>query len=86
MKSKWLVIAGIILITISLKFGAYFASIHIQIGELDLTLIDPDQNTPLIISAIVFFAVAGVLVKDFIYIVMLPRASDKKVYYLRCIS
>ncbi len=65
-KSKWLVIADIVLFMISLKFGAYFASIYIQTGEFDITGIDPDQNTPLIISAIVFLAVVGVLVKDFI--------------------
>ena len=66
MKSKGLVIAGIVLIIISLIFGAYFAPIYIQTGEFDITGIDPDQAIPLIISAIIFFTGVGVLVKGFI--------------------
>ena len=49
-----------------LKFGDYYASVYFHTGELDITGIDRVQNKPLIFSAIVFFAVAGVLVKDFI--------------------
>jgi hypothetical protein len=66
LKSKGLVIAGIVLIIISLIFGAYFAPIYNQGGEFGISGIDPDQAIPLIISAIIFFSGVGVLVKGFI--------------------
>src|SRR5918996_1209059 len=49
MKSKGLVIAGIVIIIISLIFGAYFAPIYNQAGEFGIGGIDPDQAIPLII-------------------------------------
>jgi hypothetical protein len=66
MKSKGLVIAGIVLIIMSLVFGAYFAPIYIQAGEFRISGIDPDQAVPLIISIVIFFAGVGLLLKGFI--------------------
>jgi hypothetical protein len=43
MKNKGLVIAGIVIIIISLIFGAYFAPIYNQAGEFGISGIDPDQ-------------------------------------------
>jgi Na+/proline symporter len=50
MKNKGLVITGIVLIIISLIFGAYFAPIYTQTGEFGISGIDPDQVVPLIIN------------------------------------
>jgi hypothetical protein len=66
MKSKGLVIAGIIIIIISLIFGAYFAPIYNQGGEFGISEIDPDQAVPLIIFVLIFFTGVGLLVKGFI--------------------
>jgi hypothetical protein len=66
MKSKGLVIAGIVLIIISLIFGAYFVPIYTQAGEFRISGIDPDQLVPLIISIVIFFGGVGLLVKGFI--------------------
>ena len=54
MKNKDLVIAGIVLIIISLIFGAYFAPIYTQTGEFGISGTDPDQAVPLIISIVIF--------------------------------
>jgi hypothetical protein len=66
MKSKGLVIAGIVLIIISLIFGAYFAPIYNQAGEFGISGIDPDQAVPLILFVVIFFTGVGFLVKGFI--------------------
>jgi Na+/proline symporter len=66
MKNKGLVIAGIVLIIISLIFGAYFAPIYTQAGEFGISGTDPDQLVPLIISIVIFFGGVGLLVKGFI--------------------
>jgi hypothetical protein len=66
MKNKGLVIAGIVLIMISLIFGAYFSPIYTQTGEFGISRIDPDQAVPLIISIVIFFGGIGLLVKGFI--------------------
>jgi hypothetical protein len=66
LKDKGLVIAGIVLIIISLIFGAYFAPIYNQEGEFGISGIDPDQAIPLIIFAIIFFSGVGVVVKGFV--------------------
>jgi hypothetical protein len=66
MKSKGLVIAGIVLIIISLIFSAYFAPIYNQAGEFGISGIDPDQTVPLIISVVILFTGVGFLVKGFI--------------------
>jgi hypothetical protein len=55
MKNKGLVIIGIVLIIISLIFGAYFVPIYTQAGEFRTSGIDPDQLVPLIISIVIFF-------------------------------
>ena len=54
MKNKGLVIIGIVLIIISLIFGAYFAPIYTQTGEFGISGTDPDQAVPLIISIVIF--------------------------------
>ncbi|GEM_PF-2073099 len=66
MKNKGLAIVGIVLIIISLIFGAYFAPIYTQAGEFEISGIDPDQLVPLIISLVIFFGGVGLLVKRFI--------------------
>lgn len=66
MKSKGLVIAGNVLIIISLIFGAYFAPIYNQSGEFGISEIDPDQAVPLVIFVLIFFTGVGLLVKGFI--------------------
>ena len=66
LKSKVLVIAGIVLIIISLIFGAYIAPIYTQTGEFGIRGIDPDQAVPLIISIVIFVGGVGLLVKGFI--------------------
>ncbi|MGH9979460.1 MAG: hypothetical protein ACRD8Z_27025 [Nitrososphaeraceae archaeon] len=66
MKNKGLVIAGIVLIMISLIFSAYFAPIYNQGGKFGVSGIDPDQAIPLIIFVIIFFTGVGVIVKGFI--------------------
>jgi hypothetical protein len=66
MKNKGLVIAGTVLIIISLIFGAYFAPIYNQAGEFGISGIDPDQFVPLIISLVIFLGGVGLLVKGFI--------------------
>ncbi|HZA70794.1 MAG TPA: hypothetical protein VE548_13950 [Nitrososphaeraceae archaeon] len=66
MKNKGLVIVGIVLIIISLIFGAYFAPIYNQRGEFGISGIDPDQAIPLIIFVIIFFGGIGLIVKRFI--------------------
>jgi Na+/proline symporter len=66
MKNKGLIIAGIVLIIISLIFGAYFAPIYTQAGEFGISRIDPDQLVPLVISIVIFFGGVGLLVKGFI--------------------
>lgn len=66
MKSKGLVIAGGVLIIMSLVFGTYFAPIYTQAGEFGISGIDPDQAVPLIISILIFFGGVGLLVKGFI--------------------
>ena len=66
MKNKGLVIIGIVLIIISLIFGAYFAPIYTQTGEFGISGINPDQAVPLIISIVIFFGGVGLLVKGFI--------------------
>ena len=63
MKNKGLVIIGIVLIIISLIFGAYFAPIYTQEGEFRISGLDPDQAVPLIISIVIFFGGVGLLVK-----------------------
>jgi hypothetical protein len=68
MKSKGLVIAGIVLIIISLIFGAYFAPIYNQAGKFGISGIDPDQVVPLIIFVVIFFIGVGLLVKDIIQV------------------
>jgi hypothetical protein len=50
MKSKGLVIIGIVLIIMSLIFGAYFAPIYTQAGEFGISEIDPDQAIPLLVE------------------------------------
>lgn len=53
MKSKGLVVAGIVLIIISLVFVAYFAPIYnqasINAADFEISGIDPDQAVPLIV-------------------------------------
>ena len=53
MKSKGLVIAGIVLLIISLVFVAYFAPIYnqasINAADFEISGIDPDQAVPLIV-------------------------------------
>ena len=53
MKSKGLVIAGIVLLIISLVFVAYFAPIYnqasINAADFEISGIDPDQAVPLFI-------------------------------------
>jgi hypothetical protein len=66
LKSQGLVIAGIVLIIISLVFGAYFAPIYTQAGKFGISGIDPDQAVPLIISIVIFFGGMGLLLKGFI--------------------
>jgi len=66
MKSKGLVIACIVLIIISLIFGAYFAPIYNQAGEFGICGIDPDQAVPLIIFVVILFTGVGFFVKGFI--------------------
>jgi hypothetical protein len=66
LKSKGLVIVGIVLIIISLIFGAYFAPIYTQTGEFGISGIDPDQAVPLIISIVIIFGGVGLLLKGFI--------------------
>jgi hypothetical protein len=66
MKNKGLVTIGIVLIIISLIFGAYFAPIYTQAGEFEISGIDPDQLVPLIIFLVIFFGGVGLLVKGFI--------------------
>jgi Na+/proline symporter len=66
LKSKGLVIVGIVLIIISLIFGAYFAPIYTQTGEFGISGIDPDQAVPMIISIVIFFGGVGLLLKGFI--------------------
>jgi hypothetical protein len=66
MKNKGLVIVDIVLIIISLIFGAYFAPIYTQTGAFGISGIDPDQLVPLIISLVIFFGGVGLLVKGFI--------------------
>jgi hypothetical protein len=71
MKSKGLVIAGTVLIIISLVFIAYFAPIYnqanINAGDFEISGVDPDQAVPLIIFIVIFFTGVGLLVKGFIY-------------------
>ena len=43
MKNKGLVIAGIVLIIISLIFGAYFAPIYTQAGEFGISGTNPES-------------------------------------------
>jgi hypothetical protein len=45
MKNKGLVIIGIVLIIISLIFGAYFVPIYTQAGEFRISGIDPACTT-----------------------------------------
>jgi hypothetical protein len=66
LKSKGLVITGIVLIITSLIFGAYFAPIYTQTGEFEISGIDPDQAVPLIISIVIFLGGMGLLVKGFV--------------------
>jgi len=70
MKSKGLVIAGIVLIIISLVFVAYFAPIYnqasINAADFEISGIDPDQAVPLFIFIVIFFTGVGLLVKGFI--------------------
>jgi hypothetical protein len=66
LKRKGLVIAGIVVIIISLIFGAYFAPIYTQTGKFEISGIDPDQAVPLIISIVIFFGGVGLLVKGFV--------------------
>jgi hypothetical protein len=70
MKSKGLVIAGIVLLIISLVFVAYFAPIYNQAGinaaDFEISGIDPDQAVPLFIFIVIFFTGVGLLVKGFI--------------------
>jgi hypothetical protein len=70
MKSKGLVITGIVLIIISLVFVAYFAPIYnqasINAGDFEISGIDPDQIVPLFIFIIIFFTGVGLLVKGII--------------------
>ena len=56
MKNKGLVIIGIVLIIISLIFGAYFVPIYTQAGEFRISGIDPDRLVPLIISKVISLA------------------------------
>lgn len=71
MKSKGLVIAGIVLVIISLIFGAYFAPVYYQAsintGDFEINGIDPDQAVPLFIFIVIFFTGVGLLVKGFSY-------------------
>jgi hypothetical protein len=70
MKSKGLVVAGIVLIIISLVFVAYFAPIYnqasINAADFEISGIDPDQAVPLFIFIVIFFTGVGLLVKGFI--------------------
>jgi hypothetical protein len=66
LKSKGLAITGIILIIISLIFGAYFAPIYNQSEGFGINEIDPDQAVPLVIFVVIFFTGVGLLVKGFI--------------------
>jgi hypothetical protein len=70
MKSKGLVITGIVLIIISLVFVAYFAPIYnqasINAGDFEISGIDPDQTVPLFIFIVIFFTGVGLLVKGII--------------------
>jgi hypothetical protein len=70
MKSKGLVIAGIVLLIISLVFVAYFAPIYnqasINAADFEISGIDPDQAVPLFIFIVIFFTGVGLLVKGFI--------------------
>jgi hypothetical protein len=66
MKSKGLVLAGIVIIIISLIFGAYFAPIYNQAGKFGISGIDPDQAIPLIIFVVIFFTGVGLSVRGFI--------------------
>jgi hypothetical protein len=66
MKSKGLVIAGSLLIIMSLVFGAYFAPIYTKAGELGIRGIDPDQAVPTNHFYSNFLWWVGLLVKGFI--------------------
>jgi hypothetical protein len=70
MKSKGLVVAGIVLIIISLVFVAYFAPIYnqasINAADFEISGIDPDQAVPIFIFIVIFFTGVGLLVKGFI--------------------
>lgn len=63
MKTKGLVVAGIVLIIISLVFVAYFAPIYNQASinpaDFEISGIDPDQAVPLFIFIVIFFYWSG---------------------------